>query len=116
MGMTLAEKLLATHTDVDTVSPGQIIEAHVDLVLANDITAPIAIREFGDVGVDQVFDRDKVVLVPDHFVPNKDIRSAEQCRVLRDFAHEQQLTHYFEVGRHGHRARAPAGAGTGLAW
>ena len=101
MGMTLAEKLLATHTDVDTVSPGQIIEAHVDLVLANDITAPIAIREFGDVGVDQVFDRDKVVLVPDHFVPNKDIRSAEQCRVLRDFAHEQQLTHYFEVGRMG---------------
>ena len=101
MGMTLAEKILAAHADSDTVSPGQIIEASIDIVLANDITAPIAIREFGRIGVDKVFDRDKVVLVPDHFAPNKDIRSAEQCRVLREFAREQRLTHYFEVGQMG---------------
>jgi len=101
VGMTLAEKILAAHAGVDTVSPGQIIETNVDLVLANDITAPIAIREFEKIGVTGVFDRDKVVLVPDHFAPNKDIRSAEQCRIVREFARRQRLTHYFEVGRMG---------------
>jgi 3-isopropylmalate/(R)-2-methylmalate dehydratase large subunit len=101
MGMTMAEKILASHAGVELVEPGQFVDVEVDVVLANDITAPIAIREFDRIGVERVFDRDKVILVPDHFTPNKDIKSAEQCRVLRDFARRQDLTHYFEVGRVG---------------
>jgi 3-isopropylmalate/(R)-2-methylmalate dehydratase large subunit len=101
MGMTIVEKILAQHAGLDAVTPGQLIEARVDLVLANDITAPIAIREFRQAGGKQVFDREKVVLVPDHFAPNKDIASAEQCRILREFAAEQNLTHYFEIGEMG---------------
>jgi 3-isopropylmalate/(R)-2-methylmalate dehydratase large subunit len=101
MGMTLTEKILAAHTGLEKVSPGQLIRVPVDLVLANDITAPIAIREFERIGVGRVFDRSKVVLVADHFVPNKDIKSAEQCKVMRDFARAQQLTHYYDVGTMG---------------
>jgi len=101
MGMTLAEKILAAHAGLEEVSPGQLIRAQVDLVLANDITAPIAIREFERIGVEKVFDRSKVVLVADHFVPNKDIKSAEQCKVMRDFARAQQLMHYYDVGTMG---------------
>jgi len=101
MGMTLAEKILAAHADMEEVFLGQLIRAPVDLVLANDITAPIAIREFERIGVEKVFDRSKVVLVADHFVPNKDIKSAEQCKVMRDFARAQQLTHYYDVGTMG---------------
>jgi len=101
MGMTMAEKILAAHTGVEFVEPGQFVEVNVDVVLANDITAPIAIREFERIGVEEVFDRDRVIMVPDHFTPNKDIQSAEQCRVLRDFVQRQNLTHYFEVGRAG---------------
>nr|NIO68415.1 3-isopropylmalate dehydratase large subunit [Anaerolineae bacterium] len=101
MGMTLAEKILAAHADLEKVSPGQLIRVPVDLVLANDITAPIAIREFERIGVGRVFDRSKVVLVADHFVPNKDIKSAEQCKVMRDFARAQQLTYYYDVGTMG---------------
>jgi len=101
MGMTMAEKILAAHAGVELVKPGQFVEVNVDVVLANDITAPIAIREFERIGVEEVFDRDRVIMVPDHFTPNKDIQSAEQCRVLRDFARRQNLTHYFEVGRMG---------------
>lgn len=100
MGQTIAEKILALHTEGE-VTPGKLIEAQVDLVLANDITAPISIREFERIGVDHVFDTSKVVLVPDHFAPNKDIKAAEQCRMMRDFAHAQGVQNYFEVGRMG---------------
>ena len=99
--MTTVEKILAKHAGLDSVTPGQLIEAQVDLVLANDITAPIAIREFREAGAKKVFDREKIVLVPDHFTPNKDIASAEQCRILREFAAEQNLKYYFEIGEMG---------------
>lgn len=101
MGMTLAEKILAAHTDQDVVKPGELISAKVDAVLANDITAPVAIKEFNKIGVEKVFDKDRVILVPDHFTPNKDIKSAEQCQSVRNFARKQELTNYFEVGRMG---------------
>jgi len=101
MGMTLAEKILAAHAGLEEVTPGQLIRVPVDLVLANDITAPIAIREFERIGVGKVFDQSRVVLVADHFVPNKDIKSAEQCKVMRDFARAQRLTHYYDVGTMG---------------
>lgn len=101
MPMTIVEKIMAKHAGLDSVKPGQLIEAKVDKVLANDITAPIAIKQMRESGVRQVFDKDRVILVPDHFAPNKDIASAEQCKVLRDFSREQNLTNYFEVGRMG---------------
>ena len=97
--MTLAEKILAAHCGKKAVSPGDFINCRVDLVLSNDITAPIAIREFRKLGV-KVFDPRKVVMVPDHFVPNKDINSAEQARLMREFAREQGII-YFEVGEMG---------------
>ncbi len=97
---TLAEKLLAAHCDREEVSSGEFIDAGVDLVLANDITAPLAIEEFQRLGVSGVFDPRKVVMVPDHFCPNKDIQSAEQAKLMREFAKEQGLV-YFEVGRMG---------------
>ncbi len=100
MGQTLAEKILSRRVG-QAVHAGQLVDAPVDLALANDITAPIAIREFERIGVDKVFDQDKVVLVPDHFAPNKDIKSAEQCQQMRVFARRQELAHYFEVGRMG---------------
>lgn len=99
--MTIAEKILAAHAGVELVEPGQFVEVNVDVVLANDITAPIAIREFDRIGKEKVFDRNRVVMVADHFVPNKDIKSAEQCKVMRDFARAQQLTHYYDVGTMG---------------
>ncbi len=98
--MTLVEKILAAHTGKEEVSPGEFINARVDLILANDITAPIAIREFQRIGVGKVFDPKKVVMVPDHFVPNKDIASAEQAKLMREFCYEQGVI-YFEVGRMG---------------
>ena len=98
--MTIAEKILAAHAGKKKVSPAQLINVHVDLVLANDITAPIAIKEFERIGVKRVFDPQKVVMVPDHFVPNKDIPSAEQAKLMRDFALAQGLI-YFEVGEMG---------------
>jgi 3-isopropylmalate/(R)-2-methylmalate dehydratase large subunit len=101
MGMTLAEKILAAHTDAGEVRPGQFINANVDVVLANDITAPISIREFDRIGVGKVFDPDKIVLVNDHFVPNKDIRAAEQAKVLREFARAQGIAHFYDVGTMG---------------
>jgi 3-isopropylmalate/(R)-2-methylmalate dehydratase large subunit len=94
--MTLAEKILATHAGKDKVTPGEFLNVRVDLVLANDITAPIAIREFQRIGVKQVFDRRKVALVCDHFTPNKDILSAEQVKLVRQFAQQQGLV-YFEA-------------------
>jgi 3-isopropylmalate/(R)-2-methylmalate dehydratase large subunit len=101
MGMTITEKILARHTDLAEVSPGMLINARVDIALGNDITAPIAIEAFGKAGGTKVFDREKVVLVPDHFAPNKDIASAEQCKVMRNFVREQDITHYYEVGEAG---------------
>ncbi len=101
MAMTITEKILAAHAGKDRVEPGELISAKLDIVLANDITAPVAIKEFDKIGVPGVFDKDKVVLVPDHFTPNKDIASAEQAKMLRDFAKKHELTNYFEVGRMG---------------
>jgi len=98
--MTLAEKILAAHCDKKKVSPGDFINAKVDLILANDITAPISIREFKKLGVDHVFDPKKVIMLPDHFTPNKDIASAEQAKTMREFCYQQQAI-YFEVGRAG---------------
>ena len=95
--MTMAEKILAAHAGLDEVEPGQLIECDLDLVLANDITAPIAIKTVR-IGVEKVFDPEKIALVPDHYVPNKDIKSAEQAKIVRDFAREQGITHYYEVG------------------
>jgi len=98
--LTLVEKILAEHSDNKEVSPGEFINVRVDMVLSNDITAPIAIREFKRLGVGRVFDPNKVVMVPDHFVPNKDIASAEQAKLMREFAHEQGII-YFELGEMG---------------
>jgi 3-isopropylmalate/(R)-2-methylmalate dehydratase large subunit len=98
--LTLVEKILAAHTGKEKVAPGEFINVRVDLILANDITAPIAIREFRRIGAERVFDPKKIVLVPDHFVPNKDIASAEQVKLMREFAREQGVT-YFEVGQMG---------------
>lgn len=95
--MTIAEKILAAHAGLDEVVPGQLIECRVDVVHANDITAPIAIDVCRQVG-DEVFDPARVVLVPDHYTPNKDIKSAEQAKLMREFAHEQGIEHYYEVG------------------
>jgi 3-isopropylmalate/(R)-2-methylmalate dehydratase large subunit len=100
LDLTLAEKILAAHCGEKTVSPGELLSVRVDLILANDITAPLAIKEFRRIGVDRVFDPRKVVMVPDHFVPNKDIASAEQAKMMREFAREQGLV-YFEVGEMG---------------
>ncbi len=97
---TLAEKILADHCGKKKVEPGEFVSARVDLVLANDITAPLAIREFQRLGVSRVFDSAEVVMIPDHFCPNKDIQSAEQAKLMREFAKEQGLV-YFEVGRMG---------------
>src|SRR5574337_1047361 len=96
--MTITEKILARHAGVKEVAPGELINAKVDIALGNDITAPIAISEFKKSGAKKVFNRNKVVLVPDHFTPNKDIKSATQVKMLRDFAVEQKLSHYYEGG------------------
>lgn len=101
MGMTMTQKILAEHAGIDYVKPGQLISAKLDLVLGNDITTPVAIREFKKMGVDKVFDENKVAIVPDHFTPNKDIKSAEQCKCCREFAYEKNIVNYFEVGRMG---------------
>jgi 3-isopropylmalate/(R)-2-methylmalate dehydratase large subunit len=98
--LTLAEKILTAHTDKKRVSPGEFVNVKMDLVLANDITAPLAIKEFRKTGIDKVFDPNRVVMVPDHFVPNKDIASAEQAKLMREFAYEQGVI-YFEVGQMG---------------
>jgi 3-isopropylmalate/(R)-2-methylmalate dehydratase large subunit len=101
MAMTITEKILAAHSGRESVRPGELLYGSADLLLGNDITAPIAIEEFRRAGLGRVFDPARVVLVPDHFAPNKDIKSAEQCRLMREFAQEQGLVHYYEVGRMG---------------
>jgi len=98
MGYTIAEKILLAHVDKKTIKPGEFIEAKVDVALGNDITAPLAIEEFKRGGFKKVFDRNKVVLVPDHFTPAKDLRSANQAKILANFAREQGIKNYFEVG------------------
>ena len=101
MGMTMSQNILAAHAGLESVKAGQLIEAKLDLVLGNDVTTPVAIKEFNKIGVDKVFDKDKVAIVPDHFTPNKDIKSAEHCKLVREFAHCKEVTNYFEVGQMG---------------
>ena len=101
MGMTMTQKILAAHAGLPSVEAGQLIEAKLDLVLGNDITSPVAIHEMEKMTTDKVFDKDKIALVPDHFVPNKDIKSAEHCKCVREFALKHDITNYFEVGEMG---------------
>ena len=101
MGMTMTQKILAAHAGLPSVEAGQLIEADLDLVLGNDITSPVAIKEMAKMHVEGVFDKDKIALVPDHFVPNKDIKSAEHCKCVREFACKHDITNYFEVGEMG---------------
>lgn len=100
MGMTMTEKILAKHAGIDVVKPGQLINCKLDMVLANDVTAPPAIKEFEKIGK-PVFDNTKIALVPDHFTPNKDIKSAGLAKIVRDFAHKYNIVNYFEIGRVG---------------
>lgn len=101
MGMTITEKILAEHADLKLVKPGEIVEARVDLVLANELSGFVAIEEFEKAGMETVFDKEKIVLVPDHFTPNKDIRSAQVAKRLREFAARFDIVNYFEIGRMG---------------
>ena len=101
MGMTMTQKILAAHAGLESVTAGQLIEADLDLVLGNDITSPVAIKEMEKMKTQGVFDKDKIALVPDHFVPNKDIKSAEHCKCVREFAYRNEITNYFEVGEMG---------------
>lgn len=101
MGMTMTQKILAKHAGLDKVEPGDLIEAKLDLVLGNDITSPVAIKEMEKFDKKDVFHKDKIALVPDHFTPNKDIKSAQHCKLVREFACEHKITNYFEVGQMG---------------
>lgn len=101
MGMTMTQKILAAHAGLDSVSAGQLIEADLDLVLGNDITSPVAIHEIDKMKVEGVFNKDKIALVMDHFAPNKDIKSAEHCKCVREFACKNEITNYFDVGKMG---------------
>jgi len=101
MGMTLTEKIISAHTNKDEVHSGEFVIAKVDFSLANDITGPLAIKEFEKIGVNRVFDNERIALIPDHFTPNKDIPSAEQCKIVREFARKMNLKYYYEVGRVG---------------
>ncbi|MGB3990785.1 MAG: aconitase family protein, partial [Acetivibrionales bacterium] len=100
-GMTMTQKILADHAGLERVEAGQLIKARLDMVLGNDITTPVAVKEFRKIGKDRVFDRNKIAIVPDHFTPNKDIKSAEQVRFIREFAREMDIVNFFEVGRMG---------------
>ena len=101
MGMTMSQKILAAHAGLDQVKAGQLIEADLDLVLGNDITSPVAIHEMDKMNQKSVFDKDKIALVMDHFIPNKDIKSAENCKCCREFACTHEITNYFDVGQMG---------------
>lgn len=101
MAMTMTQKILAAHAGVESVEAGQLIMAKLDLVLGNDVTTPVAVNEFKKMGADKVFDKNKVAIVPDHFTPNKDIKAAEQCKYIREFAIEKGIENYFEVGEMG---------------
>ena len=101
MGMTMTQKILAAHAGLDTVTPGQLIKAKLDIVLGNDITTPVAVNEFKKAGFDGVFDKDKIAIVLDHFVPNKDIKAAEQSKQCREFACAHCVSHFYDVGKMG---------------
>lgn len=101
MGMTMTQKILAKHAGLDFVREGQLIEVNLDLVLGNDITTPVAINEFNKFGIDKVFDKEKIAIVPDHFTPNKDIKAAEQCKFTRQFVLSKNIKNYFEIGQMG---------------
>src|SRR5690554_7717643 len=101
MAMTMTEKILAAHAGKEEVKPGELINARVDLVLGNDITAPVAIKEFAKIGVEKVFDAERIDLFPEQFTRNKDIKSAEQAKMLREVAKKYGIVHYFEAGRMG---------------
>ena len=101
MGMTMTQKILAAHAGLDKVEAGQLILVDIDRVLGNDITSPVAIREFNNIGAKEVFDKEKVTMVMDHFAPNKDIKAAVQCKMCRDFCNEKEVTHFYDVGRMG---------------
>ena len=101
MGMTMTQKILAAHAGLDSVKAGQLIEAKLDLVLGNDITTPVAVTEFKKFGVDKVFSKSQIAIVPDHFTPNKDIKAAEQVKYIREFAKEKEIENFFEVGEMG---------------
>ena len=101
MGMTMSQKILAYHAGLDEVKPGQLINARLDMVLANDITAPVAINEFEKCGADSIFNKEKISLVMDHFTPNKDIKAATQCKQVREFANKYDIVNFFDVGQMG---------------
>jgi 3-isopropylmalate/(R)-2-methylmalate dehydratase large subunit len=101
MGMTMTQKILAAHCDKETVRAGEFVEIDLDMVLGNDITTPVAIKEFWKMDAKEVFDKEKIAVVLDHFTPNKDIRSAEQSKICRDFAKQMQIKHFYDVGQMG---------------
>lgn len=101
MGMTMTQKILASHAGLKEVKAGQLVMANLDLVLGNDVTTPVAVNEFNKMGVANVFDKKKIAIVPDHFSPNKDIKSAEQCKCIREFAYAKGIENFFEVGQMG---------------
>ena len=101
MGMTITEKIIAAHSGLEEVHAGQFVYADVDICLGNDITAPIAIKQFERLGINGIFNPEGVVLVPDHFTPNKDIKSAQNTKTLREFSRKHQIKNYFEIGRVG---------------
>ena len=101
MGMTMTQKILAAHAGLDVVEAGQLIEADLDLVLGNDVTTPVAIHEMVKFNKDEVFDKDKIAMVMDHFTPNKDIKSAEHCKCVREYACAHNITNFFDVGEMG---------------
>ncbi|MDD4170704.1 MAG: 3-isopropylmalate dehydratase large subunit [Syntrophomonas sp.] len=101
MGMTISQKILAAHAGKDHVEAGELLNCQLDVILGNDVTAPVAIAEFNKLGLKHVFEQDSIVLVPDHFTPNKDIKSAEQCKIVREFAREHGIKNYFEIGQMG---------------
>ena len=101
MGMTMTQKILASHAGLSEVKAGDLIKAKLDLVLGNDVTTPVAVKEFIKTEVETVFDTDKIAIVPDHFAPNKDIKSAENCKLIRDFAKKHKIKNYFEIGQMG---------------
>jgi 3-isopropylmalate/(R)-2-methylmalate dehydratase large subunit len=101
MGMTMTQKILAAHAGQKEVKAGQLIMAKLDMVLGNDVTTPVAVNEFRRIGVDKVFDKEKIAIVPDHFTPNKDIKSAEQVKLIREFSKQMGIVHFFEVGQMG---------------
>lgn len=101
MGMTMTQKILAAHAGLEKVEAGQLILVNLDLVLGNDITSPVAIKEFNKLGAENVFDKNKVTMVMDHFAPNKDIKAAQQCKMCRDFCGEKEITNFYDVGEMG---------------